>query len=61
MSPEPWRTCEDCGRVYPTRADAFNLYSIFATTINPDAVVDEADPLDFCPACGEDFDEQEEE
>lgn len=61
MKLQPWRTCAHCGRAYQTRTDLFDLYVAYALTINPQAVIDVNDPLDFCAACGEDFEGEREE
>lgn len=58
---DPWRVCSNCGRVFATRQELFDLYVAFALAINPNAVIDENDPLEFCAACGEDFGEEGEE
>jgi DNA-directed RNA polymerase subunit RPC12/RpoP len=61
MTTTPWRVCRHCGRVYEDRRQLFDLYVAYALAINPHAAIDEHDPLDFCAACGKDFDTTEED
>jgi hypothetical protein len=59
----PYRTCFECGHVYPTAADLLAAHVALVTQINretsPDnpLMVAQTDPdrVDVCPACAHDF------
>lgn len=56
-----WRVCEGCGREYDSPTALFMAYVQIARAIDPRAVIDATEEIDFCPACGEDFYDSDEE